>query len=313
MASRALSGAFALAVSALGLAASAAFAADAPRGTSGLWYRYPLPGAEVKSLVADPAVSGLFWAGTAQGGIYRSADAGASWQSPPEGLAFPGYAVTSLAPDPLRPGVVWAGLTGVVKGGLLALSTDGGRSLRRRAPLGGPGRLARRRAHVGGRPAHRRGRRRLRHRDLRGRRAHVAALDAAARLRQRRVLPRVPPAAARGPLLRHVSPPVPLDGRRADVGADRDRDGAGHRGLRDGLRGGVAGRVLGRDVRVGLPDDGRRRAVGPLQGGPPRPARARRARRPARRRRASSRGRRAGSSRAGTAGSHSGASRRSSS
>ena len=127
MASRAHSGAFALAVSALGLAASAAFAADAPRGAAGLWYRYPLPGAEVKSLVADPAVPGLFWAGTAQGGIYRSADAGVSWQSPPEGLAFPGFAVTSLAPDPLRPGTVWAGLTGVVKGGLLALSTDGGR------------------------------------------------------------------------------------------------------------------------------------------------------------------------------------------
>ncbi len=106
---------------------SVAFAADAPRGRGGLWYRYPLPGAEVKSLVADPGVAGLYWAGTAQGGIYRSADGGVSWQSPPEGLAFPGYAVTSLAPDPLRPGDVWAGLTGVVKGGLLARSTDGGR------------------------------------------------------------------------------------------------------------------------------------------------------------------------------------------
>lgn len=124
MRSRALSGALALAVS---MRASAAFAADAPRGAGGLWYRYPLPGAEVKALVADPSVPGLFWAGTAQGGIYRSTDRGASWQSPPEGLAFPGYAVTSLAPDPLRPGAVWAGLTGVVKGGLLARSTDGGR------------------------------------------------------------------------------------------------------------------------------------------------------------------------------------------
>jgi len=112
---------------ALAALASATFAADAPRGAGGLWYRYPLPGAEVKSLVADPAVSGLYWAGTAQGGIYRSSDWGASWQSPPEGLAFPGYAVTSLAPDPLRRGAVWAGLTGVVKGGLLAHSTDGGK------------------------------------------------------------------------------------------------------------------------------------------------------------------------------------------
>ena len=124
MASRALSGALVLAFAAL---ASAASAADAPRGAGGLWYRYPLPGAEVKSLVADPAVPGLYWAGTAQGGIYRSSDWGTSWQSPPEGVAFPGYAVTSLAPDPLRRGSVWAGLTGVVKGGLLAHSVDGGR------------------------------------------------------------------------------------------------------------------------------------------------------------------------------------------
>ncbi len=124
MRSRALSGALLFAASAL---ACAPGAAAAPRGAGGLWYRYPLPGAEVKSLVADPAVAGLYWAGTAQGGIYRSSDWGASWQSPPAGLAFPGYAVTSLAPDPLRRGAVWAGLTGVVKGGQLALSTDGGK------------------------------------------------------------------------------------------------------------------------------------------------------------------------------------------
>ncbi len=121
---RALPGALALAALAV---ASVAFAADAPRGTGGLWYRYPLPGAEVKSLVADPAVPRLFWAGTAQGGIYRSRDSGVTWESAREGLAFPGYAVTSLAADPLLPGTVWAGLTGVVRGGLLARSTDGGR------------------------------------------------------------------------------------------------------------------------------------------------------------------------------------------
>lgn len=121
----ALSGALALLVPAL---ASSAFAVDAPRGTSGLWYRYPLPGAEVKALVADPAVPGLFWAGTAQGGIYRSPDSGVTWEGAPQGLAFPGYAVTSLAADPLSPGTAWAGLTGVVRGGLLARSADGGRS-----------------------------------------------------------------------------------------------------------------------------------------------------------------------------------------
>src|ERR1019366_7181360 len=102
--------------------------AGAPPGAPGAWYRYPLPGAEVKSLVADPALPGVFWAGTAQGGIYRSSDGGNSWTSPAGGTPFPGYAVTSLAPDPVQTGAVWAGLTGVVRGGLLARSTDLGRS-----------------------------------------------------------------------------------------------------------------------------------------------------------------------------------------
>ena len=95
---------FCFAVSTL---ASAAFAADAPRGAGGLWYRYPLPGAEVKSLVADPAVAGLYWAGTAQGGIYRSSDWGASWQSPPEGLSFPD--TPSRRSRPIRSGAALSG------------------------------------------------------------------------------------------------------------------------------------------------------------------------------------------------------------
>ena len=110
------------------LGVSFPLAGSPPRGMAGSWYRYPLPGAEVKSLVADPGLPGVFWAGTAQGGIYRSADGGVSWTSPPSGAPFPGYAVTSLATDPARPGAVWAGLTGVVKGGLLARSTDLGRT-----------------------------------------------------------------------------------------------------------------------------------------------------------------------------------------
>jgi photosystem II stability/assembly factor-like uncharacterized protein len=120
---------FRLASSLCALLASLPLAAAAePRGVPGAWYRYPLPGAEVKSLVADPALPGVFWAGTAQGGVYRSSDGGASWTSPSGGAPFPGYAVTSLAADPALPGTVWVGLTGVVKGGLLARSTDLGRS-----------------------------------------------------------------------------------------------------------------------------------------------------------------------------------------
>ncbi len=124
MRSRALAGILAFFVS----VSAPALSGSPQRGATGSWYRYPLPGAEVKSLVADPALPGVFWAGTAQGGIYRSADGGVSWTSPPGGAPFPGYAVTSLVADPGRPGAVWAGLTGVVKGGLLARSTDLGRT-----------------------------------------------------------------------------------------------------------------------------------------------------------------------------------------
>ena len=45
---------------------------------------------------------------------------------PPAAPRFPGYAVTALAADPAPArDAVWVGLTGVVKGGLLARSTDG--------------------------------------------------------------------------------------------------------------------------------------------------------------------------------------------
>jgi photosystem II stability/assembly factor-like uncharacterized protein len=95
---------------------------------TGKWLRYPLPGAEVKSIAAEPRTTGLFYAGTALGGVYRSTDGGRSWSAPPGGAPFPGYSVTSLVPDPQRVGTVWAGLTGVVKGGLLVRSDDAARS-----------------------------------------------------------------------------------------------------------------------------------------------------------------------------------------
>ncbi|HEV8266780.1 MAG TPA: hypothetical protein VGR00_01050 [Thermoanaerobaculia bacterium] len=115
-----------------GLLALAFFAPVARAGGwaagQGVWVRYALPGAEVKSLVADPATPSGFYLGTANGGIYRSTDGGRSWSGATQGIPFPGFSVTSLAFEPGRPARVWAGLTGVIRGGLLARSDDQGRT-----------------------------------------------------------------------------------------------------------------------------------------------------------------------------------------
>lgn len=113
---------------ALALLGGPADGAPPPAAPPGAWLRYPLPGAEVKSLAAERRAPGVFYAGTALGGVYRSSDGGRTWTAPPGGAPFPGYAVTSLVADPHRLGTVWAGLTGVVRGGLLARSDDAARS-----------------------------------------------------------------------------------------------------------------------------------------------------------------------------------------
>ena len=100
-----------------------------PAPGKGVWLRYVLPGAEVKCLAASPVERGLFWAGTAQGGVYRTTDGGRSW-SGTGGSTFPGHAVSALAADPLSSSTVWAALTGVVRGGLLARSDDAGETWR---------------------------------------------------------------------------------------------------------------------------------------------------------------------------------------
>lgn len=92
---------------------------------SGVWQRFALPGAEVRSLVTDPA-NGTFYAGTAQGSLYRSTDGGQTWRLRRGGTPFPGYAVTAIVPDPIQRGSVWVGLTGIVRGGLLVRTDDGG-------------------------------------------------------------------------------------------------------------------------------------------------------------------------------------------
>lgn len=57
------------------------------------------------SLAADPSSPGIAWCGTTRGGVFRSADAGVTWQ--PSGLA--GTHITALSASPCEPKVVWAG------------------------------------------------------------------------------------------------------------------------------------------------------------------------------------------------------------
>ena len=111
---------------ALLLGAATADAESRAASAGGTWFRYPLPGAEVKALVVDPSAPDAFWLGTAQGGLYRSTDGGRSWAPPSPGALFPGYIVTALAPDPVRPKILWVGLTGLVRGGRLLVTEDGG-------------------------------------------------------------------------------------------------------------------------------------------------------------------------------------------
>ncbi len=257
-------------------------AAGTMRGAPGAWYRYPLPGAEVKSLAADPSLPGVFWAGTAQGGIYRSSDGGVSWTSPLGGAPFPGYAVTALAVDPARPGAVWAGLTGVMKGGLLARSTDLGRTfevVRRWEDRAGArvvavmSRSGRHAVGVGGD-------RGLEISEDGGEtwRASAPPLDPGSGVSFMAFDP-VRPGVLYCGSFRH--PFRSLDGG-PHLGAHRERDGRGHRGLRDRLFAGRPERVLGGNVRLGVPHDGRRRELDALSRGAHGPAHARRPRGPAR-------------------------------
>ena len=62
------------------------------------------------------------YAGTSGGGLFKTADGGATWQNLP---AISG-AVTSVAADPNQPGVVYAGVFNNLANGSIRKSIDGG-------------------------------------------------------------------------------------------------------------------------------------------------------------------------------------------
>lgn len=64
-----------------------------------------LDGQHPTCLAADPRFAGRAWCGTQRGGVFRTDDAGASWQH----VGLEGRLIMSLAASPTEADVVWAG------------------------------------------------------------------------------------------------------------------------------------------------------------------------------------------------------------
>lgn len=94
------------------------------------WRRAGLFGADVRALIADPVDPDTLYLGTSSGDLYVSRDGAKSWTSPRNGTPFPNYVVDSLLID--REGNLWAACWGLWGGGVIAVSSDGGRSWERR-------------------------------------------------------------------------------------------------------------------------------------------------------------------------------------
>lgn len=94
------------------------------------WSRAGLFGADVRALIADPSDPDRLYLGTSQGEVYVSADAGATWKNPRGSVPFPGYVVDNLEID--SRGRLWAASWGLWRGGVIAVSEDGGETWERR-------------------------------------------------------------------------------------------------------------------------------------------------------------------------------------
>ncbi|HEX5633074.1 MAG TPA: hypothetical protein VFX50_07600, partial [Gemmatimonadales bacterium] len=88
-------------------------------------------GGRVRSMAFDPRNANRLLAGTASGGLWISADAGASWRANSD--FFPNLSVSTIAFDPVSPNVVYLG-TGEASAGLVGVgvfkSLDGGETWR---------------------------------------------------------------------------------------------------------------------------------------------------------------------------------------
>ena len=97
---------------------------------SAQWRRAGLYGADVRELIVDPKAPDTLYLGTSGGEVYVSRDGAKSWTNPRYGVPFPNYIVDNLVID--REGRLWAACWGLWGGGVIAVSSDGGRTWERR-------------------------------------------------------------------------------------------------------------------------------------------------------------------------------------
>ena len=76
----------------------------------GVWTRNGPEGGRIRVLAIDPATPTTLYAGTYGGGVFKSANGGASWSAVNSGLTS--LAVLALAIDPATPTTLYAGTSG---------------------------------------------------------------------------------------------------------------------------------------------------------------------------------------------------------
>jgi uncharacterized repeat protein (TIGR01451 family) len=84
------------------------------------WTLSPLDHGEIDALAANAQRPGMVFAGDYLGGLYRSVDAGSSWQ--PIGSSLPDLVINAIVIDPAQPDTIWIG---TMKSGVWKSIDDG--------------------------------------------------------------------------------------------------------------------------------------------------------------------------------------------
>jgi len=102
--------------------------AAAPAAAVTTWHSVPLWGGDVRSLAFAPEDPDVVLAGTANGQVYLSRDAGGNWSHAGQMFPLPGWLIAGLQFDPNKPTRVWGALRGVFGGGAVVRSDDLGKT-----------------------------------------------------------------------------------------------------------------------------------------------------------------------------------------